>query len=378
MYKLFHLNTKLFLKESISKCQEPPSCYVTDSSCNTIAYILPELFKRTSNPRSNSGSNTNTNSTNQQIQFAGVKNLKILSSNSISLSWSQATSTASNSSEIEYLVYSSNTSNGQNFNIPLQVTPKGATSITISSLTANTNFYFVVRARDTSGIMDTNTNQRAALLNGLIRYIPLDSSSLSTMEKIGNQSITAQGTPLLSTTDRLGVVNNAFTLNGSSQYFEFNQNLPQVLPTGNAAKTFCAWIRTTNTANQTIVSYGLTSAQQSVFMLTQFSGYSYLSYVQPSSFQSDGTIGTFLSNGVWQFVCITNQSLGANTLTGFQINSNFSQLIRFFATNSSNGVLGRIGVLSYSLNDYFNGSISEVSIWDRALTPEELLEVYKN
>jgi hypothetical protein len=306
---------------SFAYCQKP-TCYVTDTSCSAIGYLLPELTGK-KNLNSRSPTVNNPNQTIQQIQFTGVSNLKILSSTSVSLSWTQATSTASSSSEIEYLVYSSNISNGQNFNSPLLTTSKGATSVTVSSLTANTDIYFVVRARDTTGSMDTNSNQRAAILNGLIRFIPLDNGSLLTMEKIGNQLITAQGTPQLTATNRFGVANSVYTFNGSNQYFEFNNTLPTALPTGNSPKTFCAWIRTTSTTNQTILGYGQTASQQANFILTQFSGFSYLSYDQSGSFGANGIVNTFLSNGSWHFVCVTNQDLAGNSLIGFQVNSNY-------------------------------------------------------
>jgi hypothetical protein len=94
--------------------------------------------------------------------FGGLESATALSSTEIGLQWSAATDNVTPSSNIVYLVYMAITSGGQNFATPSATTAPGATTHTITGLSPNTMYYFVVRARDEAGNTDTNTVERSA------------------------------------------------------------------------------------------------------------------------------------------------------------------------------------------------------------------------
>jgi Fibronectin type III domain/CARDB len=94
--------------------------------------------------------------------FGGLVSATATSSTSIDLQWNPASDNRSAPSAIVYLVYMSATSGGQNFAAPSFTTTAGATSFSVPGLTPNTTYYFVVRARDEAGNMDTNTVEKSA------------------------------------------------------------------------------------------------------------------------------------------------------------------------------------------------------------------------
>ena len=364
-YKLTYI---IFILINLN-CNSNPPCSFFDSSCSTLGYLVPNLILQRSSSNLNSGATTTATS---RITFSGVSNLRILSATSVELRWSAATSTASGG--IEYNIYSSTTSGSQNFITPIQ-TVTNTTSAIITGIPSNTNNYYIVRAKDSTGTVDTNTVERAALLNGLIRYIPLDSTPLATGERIGNAVVTAVATPILNATDRFGVANNAFTLNGTTQYFTFSST---GLPGGNSDRTFCMWVKmNNNTTNQRFISYGIDSPNQIIGLVyngipieglnvTTFSGTEIL-----TNFES-GELNAFS----WNHYCVT---LKSSFLMSLFVNGN-PRVINYnqLSVNTSIGGSASIGTHNTTFAQKLIGSISEVIIWNRALTAAELLSVFRN
>ncbi len=89
--------------------------------------------------------------------FVGLGSATAISTTDIDLAWTAATDDVTVSSGIEYLIYVSLSSGGQNFTSPSFVTLPGATTYTVANLSASTTYYFVVRARDEAGNVDSNT-----------------------------------------------------------------------------------------------------------------------------------------------------------------------------------------------------------------------------
>lgn len=89
--------------------------------------------------------------------FAGATAAVAKSPGSAAVSWSPASDDVSQAAAISYLVYASNKSGGENFQSPNAVTVAGATSATLGDLGGDTLYYFVVRAKDQAGNVDTNT-----------------------------------------------------------------------------------------------------------------------------------------------------------------------------------------------------------------------------
>ena len=88
--------------------------------------------------------------------FSGATAISVASSTSVSLSWNPATDNVTSSANMVYLIYKSTTAGGENFSVPDYSTPAGATTYTATGLTPGTAYYFVVRAKDEAGNIDSN------------------------------------------------------------------------------------------------------------------------------------------------------------------------------------------------------------------------------
>ncbi|MDH5718008.1 MAG: NHL repeat-containing protein [Spirochaetia bacterium] len=89
--------------------------------------------------------------------FGGITYAKSISKYEVELGWAEASDTiTTDSSFLVYDVFISTTSGVFDFSKPARTSPAGAVSISVDSLTHETMYYFVVRARDTAGNRDTN------------------------------------------------------------------------------------------------------------------------------------------------------------------------------------------------------------------------------
>ncbi|NOY40033.1 MAG: fibronectin type III domain-containing protein, partial [Nitrospirae bacterium] len=95
--------------------------------------------------------------------FGGVETATVVSSTEIDLTWTAATDDVTTSANIVYLIYISTTPGGQDFLVPPNYTSTpGATSYTVTGLASSTTYYFVVRAKDEAGNVETNTVEFSA------------------------------------------------------------------------------------------------------------------------------------------------------------------------------------------------------------------------
>lgn len=91
--------------------------------------------------------------------FAGVETASAVGATAVKLTWSDAKDDADKPSQIEYLIYQSATPGGEDFGTPIGTTAPGDNAFVATGLTPATDYYFVVRARDTAGNVDGNTKE---------------------------------------------------------------------------------------------------------------------------------------------------------------------------------------------------------------------------
>jgi hypothetical protein len=94
--------------------------------------------------------------------FAGLTSAIAVSETAIGLTWEPATDDSTPSSEIVYLIYMATTPGGENFAEPSFITSPGVTEYTVRNLMTNRTYYFVVRAIDSEGNVDSNTVEKSA------------------------------------------------------------------------------------------------------------------------------------------------------------------------------------------------------------------------
>src|SRR3972149_6080085 len=93
--------------------------------------------------------------------FDGVSSVAAVSSTVLNLSWSAAEDNITTSSNIVYNIYMSTTPGGENLAIPSATTGAGATSYSVTGLSPDTTYYFIVRAKDEVGNIDSNSVERS-------------------------------------------------------------------------------------------------------------------------------------------------------------------------------------------------------------------------
>jgi chitodextrinase len=94
--------------------------------------------------------------------FAGLTSAQATAPNEIGLSWTAASDDVTPVGGIVYLVYSATSAGGEDFRVPSATTAAGVTSYQMGGLTPAILYYFVVRARDQAGNIDTNIVERTA------------------------------------------------------------------------------------------------------------------------------------------------------------------------------------------------------------------------
>ncbi|HLG18984.1 MAG TPA: fibronectin type III domain-containing protein [Bdellovibrionota bacterium] len=93
--------------------------------------------------------------------FTGLSSATAVGPYSIVLAWSPATDDLTSQASIVYDIYMS-TTDTVSFTNPSATASPGTTNYTMTGLSKKTSYFFVVRARDTSGNRDQNTVQKSA------------------------------------------------------------------------------------------------------------------------------------------------------------------------------------------------------------------------
>ena len=93
--------------------------------------------------------------------FDGVSSVAAASSTALNLSWSAAEDNITTPSDIVYNIYMSTSSGGENLATPSATTGAGVTSYSVTGLSPDTTYYFIVRAKDEAGNIDSNSEERS-------------------------------------------------------------------------------------------------------------------------------------------------------------------------------------------------------------------------
>jgi hypothetical protein len=192
----------------------------------------------------------------------------------------------------------------------------------------------------------------AQITNGLLHEFKFDNT-------YSNTSSTINFSNAAFTTDRAGISNSALSLTGNGS----TATIPN-LPLGNSARTVSMWFRlgTLNSNYNFLFSYGTGSAPYGAFVVPTFVN-AFAPNHQVTSphvanqwyhyvFSYDGTTSRIYRNGI----LIGTSTVAVNTV------------------NNSN--LFRLGLSETGVTGYFNGAIDDLKIYNRALSANEVYEVY--
>ncbi len=240
------------------------------------------------------------------------------------------------------------------------------------------------------GGSDANQN----LSNGLVGFWKMDESSGNAVDSSGNGlTATAYNTPTF-TSGKFG--NSTSLVAASSQYFDVGDPASGILDFGTSSFSMAAWVKTTATGYQRIISKGNSSFTDG-YLLQLYTGTGYISTGIGSGGTAANSIFFYSSNAVndgnWHHVvAVFNQGTKKaqifidgqpSNLTKFTdvgtcgtvVNSNvfdFSACTNITASSATSFNLGRFS----GGNEYYNGQADEARIYNRALSPSEVSQLY--
>lgn len=200
----------------------------------------------------------------------------------------------------------------------------------------------------------------SSLLNGIVAYWKFDEGTGTiTADATGNgHAVTLVNSPAWAA----GKINDGLSFNGSTNYGTFGPI------TGLPSLSISAWIKTTTVSSAAMIvgSSGATN-----FQVRVASGKAGVICGQPGEALSPLAGTTTINDGNWHHIVFTNDPAG-NAVLYVDAASEASEA----GANLSAYDMAEIARLGYSSAQYFNGTIDEVGIWNRALTAAEVTELY--
>jgi hypothetical protein len=122
-------------------------------------------------------------------RFEGVQGFTPLSQ-AVRLDWQPASDDVTQEADIDYLVYVADESGGQDFAAAAEVeATAGAVEATVSGLEPGGQYFFVVRARDAAGNIDTNTKEIVGSPLAIIDNIAPTFAGAATATPLGGTAI---------------------------------------------------------------------------------------------------------------------------------------------------------------------------------------------
>ncbi len=237
-----------------------------------------------------------------------------------------------------------------------------------------------------AGVLGASNNQTNALSNGLIGYYKMDEAAAATTDcstgvfadssgngNNGKSCPNSNGGPLGGDAGKFG---NGVALNGSTQYIDTSA---QYNFTATDSFSVSSWVKTSSTTSglNSIVDKGV-GFQSSYGLLGQGNGSNMVAYfglhdATPVQIFAQGT--TVISNGAWHhLVGVRDKAAGKIYIYVDGKLDGTTTDTTHLAFNRGNNVL--IGTRGNSPAQYFNGSVDETRIYNRALSGNEVSQLY--
>ena len=199
--------------------------------------------------------------------------------------------------------------------------------------------------------------------SGLVGYWPFCGNA---NDESGNgNNGTVNGATL--TTDRNGVVDKAYSFDGSS----WIDILSNGAASGNNKITLSAWVYRNSLPNSVeyIFCYGSTGNEGIAFGMGEYGSQGIFTTFMGSQFDAISNIP--LSINSWHNITSIHHQ---NGIIEIYLDGNLTFTTNVQTPNIQN-ILGRIGKSIYG-NEFWNGKIDDIGIWNRALTQQEITNLY--
>jgi len=262
-------------------------------------------------------------------------------------------------------------------NVKWYSVPVGGTTLSLSTL-IQTGKYYVSQTID--GCESLRATVDVVIVpplangelptNGLVAYYPFSGNA---NDNSGNKSNASVAGAVL-TTDRFGNSDSAYSFNGTDSFV--NAVIPNI-PQGNSSRTISGWFKTDNVFSDPkkmetcIFNYGALEKSQRLSLYIYSKGY--LEPITGSDFSNDDFyVDNYnYANNDWYFFTLTYNG----TKLSLYVNGKFVSE-KAVALNTTNNIF-RLGErMPDNKNEWFKGTIDDVAIWNRVLSPEEISALY--
>ncbi len=209
------------------------------------------------------------------------------------------------------------------------------------------------------------TSSNSSLSNGLVTYLPLNEDSKD-YSSTGN-NLTGNA---VKTTGRRNVRNSAYAFNGSNSYLTLSS--PRNLPSNNSAYSISVWFKA-NVWNREMAIFGYGpsgTAAASNYMKTMPSA-GLLHY----HWNLDFPITRNIYTNAWTHVVITYDGVTERYYVNGQLINTWPRPSSPLFINPTILSLGArvVNLAANDVKEYFNGSIDELRIYNRVISPSEVL-----
>ncbi len=166
--------------------------------------------------------------------------------------------------------------------------------------------------------------------------------------------------------------NGAIVFDGANDFVDLTYPYSvSIAASGNAARSMFVWIKTTYTSNQAFISTG-TAANSQSFNLVKYGSYIGVMGYNNDYYPSTGNAGILITDGVWHYIGVTFDGTNLRMYVDGILDNTSGTL-----TYSTTGQNNFIGKSSHTGNEnYTNGSMGMVHVYNRALSGAEVLQNY--
>jgi hypothetical protein len=203
--------------------------------------------------------------------------------------------------------------------------------------------------------------------NGLVGWWPFNGNA---NDESGNgNNGTVNGATL--TTDRFGNAGNAYNFDGINDWIEISDNSSLDL---NFELTLSAWINTNSiSVTQRIIDKSTVGQADSWCFDLGVMGVGDLRLIVAGSVINQAmSQANIIENNIWTHVLTTYNG----TSVKFYVNGIMVYSISQIGSTPSNNNSVRIGVNSLYNNEWFDGDLDDIGIWNRALSECEIQDLY--
>ncbi len=222
---------------------------------------------------------------------------------------------------------------------------------------------FDIQVPPSSGVCYSDYNKNTLILSSLYTFTG------NANDGSGNGvDATVNGCTL--TTDRNNIINQAYLFNGTSNNINAGAGNRSVTN----RVTVSAWIKTTSTATQAVISKMNTSSNKG-YQLMISGGAAYFQGRDGAALRTSGN-STLVNDGTWHFLTgVCNNGIWQIYVDGVKKNENNTA---YLSTDLSNTGDLTIGYNKDNNSNYFSGSIDEVAVYAGALTETQIQNLFSN